>query len=197
MNNNMKKGFLKKRRNAVIICIAVMALSTLFGINKSLGRKNLEVADYFYDGVYSKQDDYTLKSIRSQLEVRTEASMNTLTVSDKYDEVSDESKTLRTARNRLMDLLYEEGGPPELFEANKTLEYAYNNLYAKLMQLISDEADKTNLQQDHSRMRGAASQIEKSKYNEAVREYRRQVLFVFPTNILRNLCFTPEPELFE
>ena len=40
--------------------------------------------------------------------------MNTLTVSDKYDEASDESKALRAARNRLMDLLYEERPAPEL-----------------------------------------------------------------------------------
>jgi hypothetical protein len=97
-----------------------------------------------------------------------------------------------------MDLLYEEeASPPELFKANRALESAYNNLYGRLLLLDLDEGDKANLQQDHSRMRGAASQIEKSGYNEAVRQYRREVLSVFPTNILRKFCFTPEPELFE
>lgn len=194
----MKKNFFNKRRNAVIIAAAVMVLSTLFGVNRSLGGKNLEVADYFNIGVYSRQDGYTLKSIRSQLIVRTEASMNTLTVAGKYDEAAGETKLLRSARNRLMDLLYtEDGGPPELFEADRELENAYNNLYSRLLQLELDEDDKTYLQQDYSRMTGAASQIEKSRYNETVREYRREVLSVFPTNILRKICFIPEPELFE
>ena len=88
----MKKVFFRKRLNAIIIAGVVMALSTLFGINRSLGGKNLQVADCFNVGVYSKQQGYTLKSIRSQLIVRTEASMNTLTVSDKYDEDSDSQK---------------------------------------------------------------------------------------------------------
>lgn len=193
----MKPVFFRKRRSAFLIAAAVIALSTLFGINRSLGGKNLEVADLFNVGVYSRQEGYTHKSIRSQLTVRADAALNTITVSAAYDEAAEETYTLRSARNTLENLLDSDGSPSELYEANRALETAYSNLYAKLSRLELSEADNKNLQQDRSRMTGASSMIEKSGYNEAVREYKREVLSIFPTNILRNLCFVPEPELFE
>ena len=46
-------------------------------------------------------------------------------------------------------------------------------------------------------MAGAAGVIASSGYNESVRAFDREVLSVFPTNLLRVLCFVDDPELFE
>lgn len=193
----MKKRFLKVRRNAIIISIALILLSTFYGVNRSLGAKYREVSDGFNIGVYSKRDGYRLQSIRSQLKVRTDASMNTLTISDKYTEADTQTNALRSARNKLADLLEKGGSPSELYRANRELETAYNAVLEKLYLIGTSNTDEENIRHDSSRMSGAASVIEKSRYNESIHEFRRNVLSAFPTNALREICFVAEPELYE
>jgi hypothetical protein len=59
----MNKGFFKVRRNAILITVFIILLATLFGLNRSLGGKIMEVSDMFNDGVTS--GDIRLKAFEA------------------------------------------------------------------------------------------------------------------------------------
>ena len=193
----MNKNFFLKRRNAILITIAVILLATVFGVHRSLGSRIMEVADGFNDGVYNQSKGYNMKSIRSQLIIRCETAMDALTVAENYDAVEAERNALRSARNTLKDLLDGNGGPADLYDANYELDRAFTALYTALGSVSLSAEDRTYIDNDRSRMDGAAGVIADSGYNESVRAFQRDVLSVFPTNLLRPLCFVKDPELFE
>jgi hypothetical protein len=176
----MSKGFFKVRRNAIIITVLIILLSTLFGVNRSLGERTMEVSDLFNEGV--KSGGYTLKSIRSQLIIRAETALDMITVATNYEEAGDQTTELRAARNNLMDLLEKEASPSLLCAADKELDSAFITLYQKLSGLALTDSDAEIIDEDFARMKNAATVIEKSEYNSAVRDFRRKVLSVFPTN---------------
>lgn len=194
---DMNKNFFLKRRNAILITIAVILLATVFGVHRSLGSRIMEVADGFNDGVYNQSKGYNMKSIRSQLIIRCETAMDALTVAEHYDAAEAERSALRSARNTLKDLLDGNGSPSELYDANYELDRAFTALYTALNSVSLSAADREYIDNDRSRMDGAAGVIEDSGYNESVRAFQRDVLSVFPTNLLRPLCFVKDPELFE
>jgi hypothetical protein len=126
-----------------------------------------------------------------------ETSLNLITVGTNYEEAGDQTAALRSSRNKLMDLLEGNTSPSDLYAANKELDNAFQALYHKLTGLALTSEDAGYIDDDFARMNNAASVIEKSEYNKAVRAFHRNTLSVFPTNLLRNLCFTSDPELFE
>lgn len=194
------KNFLKKRSGAFIVALAVILLGTYFGAYRSLSVATGEIADGFSEGVTYTDDSgntYLHKSIRSQLINRSEASINLASVADTFDEAEKEAQNLRTAYNELRSLIYNGGTPSELCAANKTLGSAFSELYAVLSALELDSRDANRIDEYRTEMEGAAGEIETSGYNESVREFNRSVLSVFPTNVLKNICFVEMPELFE
>lgn len=190
--------FLKKRSVAIIITVVVIILSTVFGVHRSLGHEARAVADQFSGGVYDTAQGYTRPSIRGQLDKRKDASLGLITIANNYEGVSDRADTLRVVRNRLVDALHEEKlNPSELYTINSGLQTAFDNLYKALESCDLDDKDRIDIEAYSSTFSGAASVIEKSGYNDTVREFNNSTLGVFPTNLLWRIAFIEKPQLFE
>lgn len=183
-----------------MLALVIILLSTYFGAYRSLTVAVGEVANGFDEGVYYTDESgnaYLHKSIRSQLINRSEASMSLASIADSFTEAGDEANELRTAYNELRDLIYNDGTPSQLCASDKKLNSAFNSLYSTLSGYELDTKDSKRLSECRAEMDGAAGEIENSGYNKSVREFENETLSVFPTNILKNICFIDEPELFE
>lgn len=194
------KKFLTSRTGAIVLTVVIILLSTYFGAYRSLTVKVGEIADGFNEGVYYTDDSgntFQHKSIRSQLINRSEASINLVDVADTFDDAQEEAKALREAYNNLRNLLYNDGTPAQLCAANKELTTAFDALHTVLAGEALDTKDAKRIADYMLEMDGAADEIEASGYNESVREFNRSTLSVFPTNILKSICFVDAPELFE
>jgi len=192
-----KMGFFKKRSGAVLVFFAVVILASLFAANRSLSGKVQEITDLFSDGVYDSNAGYRLPSIKRQLEVRENASQNLISVGALYSEAKEETEALRSARNVLVNGLSNSFGAERLYDANKDVQTAFDALYNKLTTLTLDSGDRSLADESRGRMENSAAVIQKSGYNEAVRQFNRDVLSVFPTNFVKDLAFVKAPELFE
>ena len=190
-------SFLKKRSGAVLVAVVIIILSSFFAANRSLSEKVKEVNDLFLNGVYDSNVGYKQKSVKSQLDVRAAASLNLISVGANYKDTAKETDALRSAREIFQNGLSKAAGPAKLFAENQDVQKAFNALYAKLTALTLDSRDKTIADDSQSRMINAAAMIEKSGYNEAVREFDRKVLSVFPTNFISRFAMVNGPELFE
>jgi len=194
------KKFFTGRTGAIVLAVVIILLSTYFGAYRSLTVKVGEISDGFNEGVYYTDDSgetYQHKSIRSQLINRSEASINLASVADTFEDAAEEADDLRKAYNNLRNLLYSDGTPAELCAANKELTVAFDALHAVLSGEELDSKDAKRITEYKQEMDGAAGTIETSGYNESVREFNRTTLSVFPTNILKSICFVDAPELFE
>lgn len=194
------KKFFSKRSGAITIAILVILLSTYFGAYRSLGVAVREIKDGFSDGVTYTDDSgstYLHKSVRSQLINRAEASTSLVSLANNFPEVEAETAALRSASNNIKGLIYGNGTPSELCSANKELDRCFYALFSEIENLELDGRDKTNLDAVKNEMSGAAGEIENSGYNESVRAFDRNTLSVFPTNIIKKICFIDNPELFE
>ncbi len=190
-------NFLKKPAGAVLVSLAVIILSSFFAANRSLSVKVQEINDLFSDGVYDSNVGYKQKSIKSQLDVRADASMNLISVGANCSGAEAETDALRNARNVLVNGLARSAGAEKLFDANADLQKAFDALYAKIESLPLTANNRTIAEESRNRMTNAASMIEKSGYNEAVREFNRKVLSAFPTNFIKSFALVKSPELFE
>ncbi len=189
--------FFKKRRNAILIAVVVIVLATVFGVHRSLSSAIRKVEDGFADGVFSETLGYQLPSIESQLRVQSNAGTNMLTIGAKYGAVSAETQALREARLSLQELLEGDAGPSLLYDADQRFVEAAEALYRALSALDDlTAADRADLETDYGNITGAARVIANSEYNDSVRAFQRDVLGVFPTNLLRHIAFVDGPELF-
>jgi hypothetical protein len=190
-------SFFKKRSGAVLAAVVIIILSSFFAANRSLNVKVREINDLFSDGVYDSSVGYKQKSIKSQLDVRASASLNLISIGASYGDASKETERLRDARSVLVNGLSKNVGADKLYGQNSDLQTAFDALYTKLNTLALDSNARSIADESKGRMTGAASMIEKSGYNEAVREFNRKVLSVFPTNFIKDFALVKSPELFE
>lgn len=190
-------SFFRKRSGAILVFLVVVILSSFFAANRSLGSRVQEVTDLFSDGVYNPGLGYRLPSIKRQLNVRKDASNNLITVGANYSEAESETKALRDVRTRLINGLSSPVGAEKLYDISKELDTAYNALYGKLGAFALDSAQRVIADESREKWDGSAAMIQKSGYNEAVRQFSRDVLSVFPTNFVMKLALVKPPELFE
>jgi hypothetical protein len=190
-------SFFKKRSGAIVVLLVIIVFGSLFAANRSLGAKVQAINDQLYTQIYDSSVGYALPSVASQLKVRCSASQNLFTVGSSYTEAAAETTALRDARRVLMDLLDKSSKAKALYAANSNLGAAFDALYTKLGTLTLSDGQKTIILDSKSNMSGAATQIEKSGYNEAVRKFNRETLSQFPTNFLKSITFVKEPDLFE
>lgn len=186
-------NFLKKRSGAVIVAILVILLSTFIGVNRSLGKACQEVSDSFYSGVYDADWGASRTSISSQLTKRQGAALGVISIASAYAELDDYANDLRDARE---DMLSAEGAS-DSYRANVELEKCFNSLLTALDTVSLSDPEKENVAAYSTTFTGAQNVIDNSGYNEAVREFNRKVLNVFPTNFLSAISFVEKPELFE
>lgn len=181
-----------KRPVAILTAAVIIAGSTLFGVHRSLSPLVKNTANSFYDGVYSESEGYTTKSIYSQLDALTDASLGLVTkCSELFPEESD---SLRSARSGLLDAM-DSRDISDMYDAFKALSESFNGL--------RDAVSGTALESDAavadymSTFTGAQSVIAASGYNSAVRSLESETLDVFPANVLSGLLGIEAPELFE
>jgi uncharacterized protein YoxC len=173
--------FLKKRPAAVLITIAVIILATLFSVHRTLGAKCGQVEDGFYD------------SVNLYLDNCAEAANGMFTVACNYPELEAETTALRTARNALLDT----HDISEKYVAYGQLRAAVADLNDAIEQVELSEKAQRNLSGYNSTFDTAVNGVSKAGYNEAVWEFTRTTLDVFPTNFLAGVAGVSAPELFE
>ena len=189
---------LKKRPVAILVCIAVIVLSTIYSAHRSLGAKVREVNDGFYSGVFDKEWGSARRSVRSQLDKRCEAANGLAALAANHIEsnASDPGVALATLTSVRRDLISSRN-IPELYDLNKQLDASFNELCVVLEDMDLSERDSNMLDEYKTTFRGAQSVIDASGYNESVRALERTTLEAFPANILKRVAFVPEPALFE
>lgn len=190
---------LKKRPVAIIITAVIIILSTIFSVHRTLGAECQRVRDSFFTGVVS--EGYAHKSISDQLKTRIDAANVVASIAANYSQAENETKNLRDARNRLIDTLNEaksgEASLKNVYNANKELQAAFEDLEKSLEGVKLSTREAENFENNRSKFYGAQAAIEKAGYNEAVREFYRTTLNVFPTNFLWKISWVDPPELYE
>ncbi|HHU23017.1 MAG TPA: hypothetical protein GXZ52_06360 [Clostridiales bacterium] len=190
---------LKKRHVAFIITAVVIILSTIFSVHRTLGAECQRVRDSFFTGVV--YDGYARKSVATHLKVRIDAANAAATITANYSQLESETQNLRAARNRLIDTLNDaERGKTsveEVYNANEELQSAFEDLEKGMEGIELSQREAKNYEKCRSNFYGAQAAIEKSGYNEAVREFYRTTLNVYPTNFLWRISWVDPPELYE
>ncbi len=181
-----------KRPVAVLVAAVIVAGSTLFGVHRSLSVVVRNTANSFYDGVYSESEGYTTRSIYSQLDALTDASLGLVTKCDA--QYPDECEALRSARGTLLESM-DSRDVSDMYDAYKSLIESYNSLHDMISgsALESDDAVSDYV----STFTGAQAVISASGYNAGVRSLISETLEVFPANVFSDVLGIEEPELFE
>ena len=184
---------LKNRIFAVGATILIMIASTLTNVHSTLGAECRTIADSFYNGVFNDSWGTASRSIQSQLDRRCEAANGLATMVTNYPELSDFATLLREKRTAILNTQ----GIADKYSANVDLQVAFNTLYSALDELSLTARDREMLSEYGGIFRGAQNVILNSGYNEAVREFARTTLDVFPANILIRAAGLEPLELFE
>lgn len=179
---------LKQKKTAIIITIAAIVIFTFIGTTKSLNSLTDDIEKTFYSGVYNEEDNYTEVSISSQLEKRIDASLGLLTIASNYEEFDIEAESLRNARHELIDART----IGEKYLANEHLENAYQSLAGAIGNNSFAEDDSEAFISYTDTMEGAQGIIEKSNYNDSVREYYNSITNAFPVKFLKFFADSPE-----
>ena len=185
--------FFKKRTGALLVAVAIISLSTLYGAHRSLGAACQEITDSFYSGVYDQSWGTTRTSINSQLIKRQEAALGIISIASSFPELESYTDNLRSSRDNLIAAK----AVSDLYDANFALEDDYKNMISALSDVELSDSQRESVSAYSSTFKGAQNVIDSSGYNEAVRDFSRSVLNVFPTNLLRSVTFVNEPELFD
>ena len=173
------------------LCIVLCLLFALFGVHRSVSKQAAKVEKSFTTGV--REDGYTQPSVRGQLVNRARAALNLWTLAEDDAALSEKAQRLLNARRALVSLLEAKKlSPAALCAADKEMGEAFAALYSA----VSDE-DRASAAGYKSAFDGAALTITESGYNEAVERFNKNVLGVFPVNILRYPAFVKAPEFFK
>lgn len=187
------KKVLKKRPVAILITIAVICLTTLFSIQRTLGAECEAITDGFFTGVY--YDGYARSSASSHLLNSAAAANGLLAIAANYDGLEDKSESLQASRDLLLDTLKTEN-IGDISSANQSMKSAFSNLVSAILQIDLSDRDTSGVQLYTDNFHNAQNAVLSSKYNDSVREFYRSTLDVFPTNFLSALL-PNTPELFE
>ena len=187
---------LRNRAVAIILTVTVMCASTAFSVHKTLGAKARAISDSFHSGVYNSEWGTAGRSISSQLERRCDSANGLVTIASRYPQVDEKTNALRDARGSMVTAS-RSVSLSELYEYNRTLQSTFADLGDELAELDLTDRERNMLDEYSSSFRGAQSVIDNSGYNEAVRAFNRDVLGVFPTNILYRVVMIEPPELFD
>ena len=181
-------SILKKTSTATIICVVICVLSLILGTHLSAGRQLNKLEDAFTHGVYSKEAGYTLPSIQQQLDERYDAAIGIISLIP-----SELASDMRSA----CDMLLEAGSISEKAFANKTLQFAYEDMLLKIDPTFFDERTLGGFNDYCSTMDNAQLLIQRSGYNEAAAAFEEDILGSFPLSFLKHIAFVGTPEYFE
>lgn len=183
---------LKNSRFAAVICLAVIVLSVVFGSGRSLQKACDRVEQYFYTGVES--NGYLHKSVASQLKMRMNNANGVLSLTEDYAQT--ETENARQIRQDLYSALEYQSSPSYLFTLNSQLTEAMQRLDKAMAGADMPQSDQKAYEKYYSDFNAAMGVIEDSGYNDAVRDFKTQVLQRFPTNIIYKSSGVQAPGLF-
>lgn len=180
--------FFRNRLVACVLAVLVVAGSAVINTQVKLGEKCQEVEDGFYTSQSGE------KSIYARLDERLDASNGVWSLLVNRD--TDAANSLSEARSELISA-YDAKDISEMYDANKSLETAFDSAAAVLAacELDSGEIDAMNSYIES--FDGAQKMIDRSSYNSTVLEFVRTVYNKFPASLLAPVAGVDSPELFE
>lgn len=184
-------GFFSNRAVATVLAIVAVAGSTLVNTKVKLGRDCREVEDGFYSGV--TYDGYSHKSIQSQLNGISGAAGGLVSIANNYDI---DTAALSAAQDNL-DSSLKYGSVSEIYGRYAALNDEVSAIQNELSSKTLSERDASGVNQYASALKGAASVISSSGYNESVRDFIRNTYDVFPADFLGSFTNVEAPQLFE
>ena len=188
-----KKNIFRRRGFAIIFCLALILSSMALSVNRSLGAKCQEVTNLFYVGVPVRNSLLKRPSIETQLKNCGTTANALLTVTAPFDDLNEDSEALRAAVNGL----YQADSIKDKYTANNNLARAFYTCVDKLEQRSLSERTQMIMETCIDEFQAAQLEIESSGYNDAVREFYRDTLNVFPANYLKWMIDGKLPDLFE
>lgn len=184
----MKKVRFRDRKVAVIITVIIMVLSTGYGAHRSLLQKAETVETIFY---YGENGDGVC--IQSDLDTRLGLASNLLIVAGRYLSEDDEAmERLTAARTALATAKTIE----EKYRANEELTLAADYMDQVLQACVLTPSDNRYRAGIRTDMDAVNQIIGHDGYNDAANAYNRDVLGVFPANVLKEIVMVDELETF-
>ena len=185
----MKKGWLRDRKVAIVITIIIMIGSTGFGVHRSLEDKGDYARWVFYNGSFFGDSG----GIQYELDTRAGLASNLLVVAGRYLDSEDEAvQRLKEARETLVTA----DGIGEKYLANEELSQAADNLAQVLDACNLTDNDRRYQRRIIVDMESSNEIIGHDEYNQLASAYNREVLGVFPANILKEIVGVDELETF-
>lgn len=184
--------FLKKRPVAILLAIVIVLGSTLLSVNVKLGKKCAAVTNGFYSGV--TYDGYKHPAVSAQLENISAAALGMASLGSSYTGV--DVKAVQTAQEDLNSSI-QNGSVSQIYDRYAALIAETDKLDAAMKAQKLSDRDATGLSEYESTISAAQGVIEKSGYNETVRDFLSGTYNVFPANMFAGICGVKAPQLFE
>ena len=182
-------SFLQNRAVAVILAAVVVVGSTLLAGRANLARACAAQEEAFFTVSEGKAPVYYIDQLIS-------ASASLANLAEKYD-YADNAAALRQARQELLRA-EEARDIPGMYAACQDLYAAvraFDNF--SVSELTQDNLHDPGLFIDNvTVISGAASQLEKSGYNDAVTEFLQKTYHRFPSSLFARLFSIEAPALF-
>ena len=186
--------FFKKRKNAIVIFVAVVVVFSLIGCHLSLSRACRQVEAAFFDKSLLHQDGY-YTCPGDQLENCIKLTNRLLSVIGTDGEWAEAYDALNSGRYALEDALRDRD-IRRIANNNQVLVDAV----AAVESLVAAGASLPDSYDDYDAIladfHSAQNVLDSNAYNAHVMAFWKEVLTPFPTNILRHLAFVTPPETF-
>ena len=183
---------LKKRPIAILLALIIVAGSTLLSVGIKLGRECQKITDGFYSGV--TYDGYEHPSVQSQLKNISGAALGVTTLASNYSGV--DASAVKEARENF-DSSLENGTVSEIYDRYAALLSSTQTLISNMKSQTLTDRDKAGVTQYEGIITGASSVIDKSGYNDTVREFMRDTYDVFPASLFAGITDVSAPQYFE
>jgi chromosome segregation ATPase len=173
-------NILQNRVFAITVAVLVLVGGALYGVNRSVGRQAEKLSAKYRDGVYVKDGDYVATSMAELLSESEKAAMRLVTITEKYDELKEQSHNLKAAR----DGIFSDMGSAFSRKADldKMFE-AFDELRGKAEGVAMSESDKSAYDDYVAKITGARGAMRTNPYNAEAEKLQKQ-LRAFPVNIL-------------
>lgn len=170
--------FLKSYTGGLVVLAAVIVLSVLLGSHRSLMSERARVEEQF-------------APIAGDLQDCLDITANLLTVGERYLDAADLA-ALEGSRNMLSDW----HGISNGYTAYQRLQSEAAAVLDQLEEQALTDKDRQYVRGFRADLASEADTIARDDYNQTAEAFNREILGVFPANILSRLTFVAAAELF-
>ena len=183
---------LKKRPIAILLALVIVAGSTFLSVSIKLGRECQKITDGFYSGV--TYAGYEHPSVQSQLKNISGAALGVATLAANYTGI-DASAVKQDCTDLNSSL--ENGSVGEIYDRYSLLTADTTALIADMRRQPLSDRDASGVTQYEGIISSAVGVIDKSGYNDTVRDFMRDTYNLFPASMFAGVAGVKSPELFE